>query len=673
MRRASAPWTRLPRKLRRIAGLSIPAVAVLLLSLFLLPAASRGAPPSPEIRATTLSPVVAQNDANSMIWDMSLPKAGDTGYTLRSGATWGIYNSPIYQADYPFNAVALSWTASESQGSNVVIEVRASQDGQQWSEWFKAEPLDGDAAVNGQYHSQLIVAQGRYLEYCVTLYTDSSNQPPAVKDVKIVYIDSSQGPSITTAQGVGLSRGVSGVSQPAMISRTGWGSPEPNSSKDWPPTYRDWTKVALHDTVTKNDDPNPAATVRAIWYYHAKSLGWGDIGYNYLIDTHGNIYEGRFGGDNVTGGHVLACYNPGSIGVALLGDYRYADVPPAMSDAIKSLLATKTYQHNIDPLGAGNFGGVDDNGVLWQRSLPNIFAHRDLSGSCGNNHADPGPNAYGRLQEFRSEAWNLYPTYGEAWLVHNSPPRMLAGSTATVAVTVKNTGRALWSESNLIRLGYRWYGQDGAEVFQDGGGFQRARLSQNIPFGQTVMVNAQVTAPASPGIYTLQWDMLQEGLTWFSSQGNTPLNVPVTVGEPLYVASFVGQSDAPPFFPGDARAVWFDLKNTGTATWYRSGSGPVRLGTTSPRDRTSAVATAGDWPNPTRATALDQDQVAPGQVGRFTFTATAPAEPGVYRENFGLVAEGNTWFGPDLYLDFKVLPSNMTYLPELLGSYTGDW
>ncbi|HEX2173234.1 MAG TPA: N-acetylmuramoyl-L-alanine amidase, partial [Dehalococcoidia bacterium] len=44
------------------------------------------------------------------------------------------------------------------------------------------------------------------------------------------------------------------------------------------------------------------------------------MGYNYLIDRYGNVYEGRYGGDNVVAGHAL-CYNRGSVGIALLGDF----------------------------------------------------------------------------------------------------------------------------------------------------------------------------------------------------------------------------------------------------------------------------------------------------------------------------------------------------------------
>lgn len=638
---------------------------VILFVSTLLPAlVSRGAPPSPEIRAATLSPILAQAASSGTTWALSLAGPGQRGLSLRNDTTWGMFNSPVYQADFPFNAVALAWEAQTPPGSKILLEVRASPDGQEWSEWFEAEPADGYAALDGEYRSQLIVARGRFLQYSATLYAADPELSPSLREVTITYIDSSQGPSTPQPGTVGtLSRGAA-LAMPAVISRSGWGSPQPYSSDAWPPEYQEWRKVIIHDTVTKNNDPDPAATVRAIWYYHANTLGWGDIGYNFLIDSSGNIYEGRFGGENVTGGHTLSCYNPGSIGVALLGDFRYAEVSPAMEEALISLLAAKTYQHNIDPLGTGYFG---------ERTLPNIFCHRDVYGSCGNTHMDPGTYAHNRMAEFQQKVWERFPMYGQVWVENNTPPRMLAGATAAVAVTVRNKGRATWSPRSSFLLGYRWYRQDGTEVLQAGGGQQRAELPTEIPFGQSVMIVARITAPPSRGTYTLQWDMVQEGVTWFSSQGSPALDVAVTVDEPTYVAEVTAQSAYGPLFPGGKSPAWVELKNTGTATWYRTGPNPVKLGTWSPPDRSSALVTVGDWESPSRPTYADQDVVLPGQVARFTFIATAPDAPGLYREHFRLIAEGKGWFAPDMYIDFTVLRPIKTYLPNVYRSYSGGW
>src|SRR5581483_2113863 len=97
----------------------------------------------------------------------------------------------------------------------------------------------------------------------------------------------------------------------------------------WPAEPQVPVKVIVHHTVTPNLEADPAATVRSIYYYHAVTLGWGDIGYHHLVDWRGVVYEGRYGGRYVQAGHALQ-YNRGSIGVACLGDFTSTTPTTAM-------------------------------------------------------------------------------------------------------------------------------------------------------------------------------------------------------------------------------------------------------------------------------------------------------------------------------------------------------
>src|SRR5919197_457383 len=84
----------------------------------------------------------------------------------------------------------------------------------------------------------------------------------------------------------------SSVSQPRVISRAEWGADE--SLMTWAPEFQVTQKLIIHHTATQNDDPDPTATIRSIYRYHAVMQGWGDIGYNFLVDEAGNVYEGRY-------------------------------------------------------------------------------------------------------------------------------------------------------------------------------------------------------------------------------------------------------------------------------------------------------------------------------------------------------------------------------------------
>ena len=66
--------------------------------------------------------------------------------------------------------------------------------------------------------------------------------------------------------------------------------------------------------------------MRGIEIYHVKGNGWNDIGYNFLVDRYGQVFEGRYGGidRNVIGAHAQG-FNTGSVGVALIGNYQSAD------------------------------------------------------------------------------------------------------------------------------------------------------------------------------------------------------------------------------------------------------------------------------------------------------------------------------------------------------------
>jgi hypothetical protein len=174
-----------------------------------------------------------------------------------------------------------------------------------------------------------------------------------------------------------------------IIPRASWGADESlrfrNGQEIWPPEYQPVQKVIVHHTVTQNQEADPAATVRAVYYYHAVTRGWGDIGYNFLIDWHGNVYEGRYGGRDVVAGHALQ-YNYGSLGVAVLGTYDAVDATQPSLDSLVRVIRERA--PNVDPAGSGFF--VD------KPNLPNICGHRDvLSTAC------PGDRLYARLPDIR--------------------------------------------------------------------------------------------------------------------------------------------------------------------------------------------------------------------------------------------------------------------------------
>jgi hypothetical protein len=203
------------------------------------------------------------------------------------------------------------------------------------------------------------------------------------------------------------------VSQPPIVLRAGWKADESlrfdsSGRETWPSAFYPVQKLIVHHTATQNKDPDPAATIRSIYYYHAVTQGWGDIGYNFLIDEAGRIYEGRHTFDppspsppgedtrgyGVTAAHAYG-YNSGTVGIALLGTLTNQDATPAARSALEQLLAWEADRHGIDPRSSSVYVNPV-NGT--QATFPNIAGHRDVGATeC------PGGVFYSTLPTIRSD------------------------------------------------------------------------------------------------------------------------------------------------------------------------------------------------------------------------------------------------------------------------------
>jgi hypothetical protein len=204
------------------------------------------------------------------------------------------------------------------------------------------------------------------------------------------------------------------LNEPAVITRAGWGATESlrfdaGGHEMWPPSYSPVQMFFVHHTDSRNDDPNPAATVRSIYYYHTVTQGWGDIGYNFLIDASGHIYEGRhariyaageiptsedLAGNGVRGAHALG-FNDGSIGIAMLGTFNTVLPTLAARTSLERLIAWIAERHGINPTGSVLYKNPV---TAIQKLLPTIAGHRDV------NQTDcPGAVLYAYLPTIRKD------------------------------------------------------------------------------------------------------------------------------------------------------------------------------------------------------------------------------------------------------------------------------
>jgi hypothetical protein len=191
---------------------------------------------------------------------------------------------------------------------------------------------------------------------------------------------------------------------PPIIPRAAWGADAvpPRTA----PQYGIVTAAFVHHTVTANayTPDQSAAAVLAIAKYHRDTNGWNDIGYNFLVDVYGQVFEGRAGGVDqpVVGAHAQG-YNSQSTGVALLGTFSDVPIPEAAMAAVAQLLGWKLTLHGVPCEGSVVVisGGGSDNryGAGTPVTLQRISGHRD-----GDATECPGNALYAQLPVLRQRA-----------------------------------------------------------------------------------------------------------------------------------------------------------------------------------------------------------------------------------------------------------------------------
>jgi hypothetical protein len=139
---------------------------------------------------------------------------------------------------------------------------------------------------------------------------------------------------------------------PPIIPRLSWGADE--SIRRAPPQFAPTVQAAfIHHTAGTNDytPDQSAAIVRGIEIYHVQGNGWNDIGYNFLVDKYGQIFEGRYGGidKNVIGAHTEG-FNTGTVGISMIGQYDTTKISPAAAKSLEQLLAWRLDLAHVDPL-----------------------------------------------------------------------------------------------------------------------------------------------------------------------------------------------------------------------------------------------------------------------------------------------------------------------------------
>lgn len=352
-------------------------------------------------------------------------RTGAAGPSARSGRE-SLTSGEVLSVAEPvsgYGAVGVTWDSADAYGEDdIAVTVRTRTDGGRWTGWEELEYHDEHAPDPDSAEARTArpgtepVFVGEVDEVQVRTRTPGTAAP---RDLRLAvigpgesagtelaapeYAGSDAGPgaeAVTSSEG-DLALQAAGAARPTIFSRQQWGADERLRSGS--PSYGTIKGGFVHHTVNANDYSREQVPgmLRSIYAYHTRSRGWSDVGYNFLVDKFGRIWEGRYGGVTrpVIGAHTLG-YNHESFAASAIGNFDIASPPEAVVKAYGRLMGWKLGLHGINAAATSV--------TIAGRRFAAINGHRDAGST-----ACPGRFLYAKLPQIRSLARAAQTSTGE--------------------------------------------------------------------------------------------------------------------------------------------------------------------------------------------------------------------------------------------------------------------
>ncbi|MGY4643128.1 N-acetylmuramoyl-L-alanine amidase [Cellulomonas sp. URHB0016] len=410
----------------------------------------------------------------------------------------------------PFTLAAVTWTDG-SATVGVEISVRTS------GVWTAPQTLEAEeGGESGRGGTAPLISVDPSTAVRVHLSRAAGAAWPA--GLRLDLVDAGTGPAAPSASARSVSPDAStdasasvmsaAVGQPDIITRAQWGADE-SINTNIPSPARFLNVAFVHHTATTNayGPADSAAQVRSIYEYHVHGRGWPDIGYNFLVDRYGQIFEGRSGGIELpeVGAHAGSGFNTGSVGVAAIGTFD-ASVPAIVPERISQVIAWKFGLHQVDPYSTVAMTSGGEGNVRWPAGttvyLPAISGHRHTSFTdC------PGEALFAYLPAIRDRVSTLLAQAANTpWLAGTFDGLRLQGDRVTAygwAVSTEAPGQAptvrvrTWSRSATGSTGVAR--PDVAAIHPELGGRTGYEVSLTLPRGG-YQVCVDVTTAGRPTV-----------------------------------------------------------------------------------------------------------------------------------------------------------------------------
>jgi hypothetical protein len=386
----------------RVRSLTI--VLVMALTMMFLPVEQVFAQEvAPETKGEVLDELVVEE----------APAATDTEGSEEDApeAAPGAQRSEVTAAPFPFTGLGFS-----GPGEAPTVRWRVLDGDGIWSEWAEVESLDPDDGPDPgtTEAAQAVDLERRWVSDALWVgeatHLQVEVEGASLNDFDVTVMDSA-GLSESVFRRISRHVGSLGTAAPAEASPLGprirtraeWGVDESAAWKSGSPSYAPPKFSVLHHTATTNDYSVAQAPqqIRNMYYWHVNANKWSDIGYNFIIDKYGTIWEGRRGGVDrgVIGAHSGG-WNTGSFGVAIMGNNNTMAPTPQSTKALTDLLSWKFDIHHINP-------STSMRATANSQSIPTLVGHRNIRGSYNANPGTttdcPGQLLYTQMSKIRQD------------------------------------------------------------------------------------------------------------------------------------------------------------------------------------------------------------------------------------------------------------------------------
>ena len=313
----------------------------------------------------------------------------------------GLLAAAVTKRDIDFDVAGVTFDGAAPPG--LVVQART-HTASGWSPWEQLEvdedgPDPGSAEGRRARHGTAPLAAAASDGIDVRVSSANGVVP---KGLSASLVDGGTSPADASIGSTAGSARAS-VGGPSIVTRAGWGADE-SLRNCTPDTLAGFKAAVVHHTVNSNSysSGQAASLMRGIYAYHTQSQQWCDIGYNFLVDRFGRIYEGRKGGiTSFIQGAQAGGFNVETFGVSVIGDFTYTTFPSAVTSALSRVIAWQADRSAFDPAASVTLtsAGSTRYAAGVRVTKPRVMGHRDLSlTSC------PGNDAYPQVATIRSSA-----------------------------------------------------------------------------------------------------------------------------------------------------------------------------------------------------------------------------------------------------------------------------